>query len=114
MTNKVNIKVALATAAAYEIAMKSLKMHAEDLLTQAVDQAPKKEGNLRRSGLVKEIDGKIYVTFNTPYARRQHEEVGWHHNIGKAKYLEDPYKLNKTKIKKGVLEEVKKKLKEMG
>lgn len=37
------------------------------------------------------IEGE--VSFNTPYAARQHEEIGWRHpNGGEAKYLENPLK----------------------
>lgn len=33
--------------------------------------------------------------FSLPYALKQHEELGYHHEEGKAKYLEDPYNANK-------------------
>ena len=43
----------------------------------------------------------VYISFNTPYARRQHEEVGYNHpRGGKAKYLEDPFNRNKKKVVK--------------
>ena len=36
-----------------------------------------------------------FVTFDTPYATRQHEELEWKHEPGRqAKYLEDPLKEN--------------------
>lgn len=41
----------------------------------------------------------VYISFNTPYARRQHEELGYNHpKGGKAKYLEDPFNKNKKKV----------------
>ena len=41
----------------------------------------------------------VYISFNTPYARRQHEELGYNHPLGgKAKYLEDPFNLLKQKV----------------
>ena len=43
----------------------------------------------------------VYISFNTPYARRQHEELGYEHpRGGKAKYLEDPFNRLKKKVVK--------------
>ncbi len=43
----------------------------------------------------------VYISFNTPYAWRQHEELGYEHpRGGKAKYLEDPFNLLKQKVVK--------------
>ena len=67
----------------------------EVLLAQAVDQTPWVEHLLRNSGVAEAeatpegVAG--VVSFNTPYARRQHEELDWNHpNGGNAKYLERP------------------------
>jgi hypothetical protein len=69
----------------------------EDLLGAAIEEAPLEEGTLRASGdvTVNVLPGgaELVVSFNTPYAARQHEEVTWDHpRAGKAKYLEDPLK----------------------
>jgi hypothetical protein len=103
----------LAVKIAYDAAMKELNRQAEKLLTESISQAPKDEGDLRRSGNVKMINGKIYVAYNTKYARRQHEELTWKHKDGKAKYLEDPFKARKKIIKKSVLAAVKTALKDV-
>ena len=43
----------------------------------------------------------VYISYNTPYARRQHEELDWEHPLGgKAKYLEDPFNRLKKKVVK--------------
>lgn len=92
---------------------------AEDLLGKATRLAPKDEGTLRGSGAVvlilngRRLEGEgaqaaamaavtalahagapirldAEVSFNTVYAARQHEELGWHHDVGQAKYLEQP------------------------
>lgn len=60
-------------------------------------EAPVDEGTLRGSGRVEVEDRgdtmSVEVSFSTPYAARQHEEVTWNHpKGGKAKYLEDPLK----------------------
>jgi hypothetical protein len=50
----------------------------------------------------------VYISFSTPYARRQHEELGYNHpRGGKAKYLEDPFNRNKSKVLKYVEAHVK-------
>ena len=55
----------------------------------------------------------VYISFNTPYARRQHEELGYEHpRGGKAKYLEDPFRLLKQKVLKMADSQIKKALRE--
>ena len=112
---------------AEEAGLKALRTGAEAILTEAIDEAPIDTGTLRRSGTVTvgglpdgaqvfeaaeagnemkdafpDPVGKekaVYISFNTPYARRQHEELGYEHpRGGKAKYLEDPFNLLKQKV----------------
>ena len=53
----------------------------------------------------------VYISFNTPYARRQHEELGYNHpRGGKAKYLEEPFSRKKDKVLKYAANQVKKAL----
>ena len=123
--NKWRIKEAVKIAE--EAGLKALRTGAEAILTEAIDEAPIDTGTLRRSGTVTvgglpdgaqvyeaaesgtEMknafpgpEGKekaVYISFNTPYARRQHEELGYNHPLGgKAKYLEDPFNRNKKKV----------------
>ena len=83
---------------------------AEDILADAVRNAPKMTATLRNSGTIsyKILDSKaiyqqakkgtkqaipnvdknkhrIYISFNTPYARRQHEDLTFDHT-GEGKY----------------------------
>ena len=124
---------------AEEAALKALRTGAEAILTEAIDETPFESGTLRRSGTVtvgglpdgaqvyeaaesgsdmKDAfpgpEGKekaVYISFNTPYARRQHEELGYNHpRGGKAKYLEDPFNRNKNKVLKYAAKQVKKAL----
>ena len=124
---------------AEEAGLKALRTGAEAILTEAIDETPIDTGTLRRSGTVtvgalpdgarvfeaaeagnemKDAfpgqEGKekaVYVSFNTPYARRQHEELGYNHPLGgKAKYLEDPFNRNKNKVLKYADKQVKKAL----
>lgn len=68
------------------------QLAAEHLLQVSSFKAPLEEGDLARSGEVSD-DGEdvVAVSFDRPYAVRQHEELTWHHDEGKqAKYLEEP------------------------
>lgn len=64
---------------------------AEVLLAQAVALVPVEEGTLQNSGTAEVEDGTARVGFNTPYARRQHEDLTLRHpGGGEAKFLEKP------------------------
>ena len=137
--NKWRIKEAVKIAE--EAGLKALRTGAEAILTEAIDEAPVDTGTLRRSGTVtvgKLPDGEqvyeaakdgsemkdafpdpvgkekvVYISFNTPYARRQHEEVGYNHpRGGKAKYLEVPFNRNKKKVVKYAELKIKKALRD--
>ncbi|HHV02965.1 MAG TPA: HK97 gp10 family phage protein [Bacteroidales bacterium] len=124
---------------AEEAGLKALRTGAEAILTEAIDETPIDTGTLRRSGTVtvgalpdgaqvyeaaesgsdmKDAfpgpEGKekaVYISFNTPYARRQHEELDYEHpRGGKAKYLEDPFNRNKKKVLQYAEKQVKKAL----
>lgn len=115
--------------------LEALHACAENILTEAIDETPVESGTLRRSGTVT-IGGKaepemvyeaaettsqkdaypsplgeedaVYISFNTPYALRQHEELNYSHPLGgKAKYLEDPVNRNASKVTKLVEKRVK-------
>ena len=68
---------------------------AHRLRSLAVYNAPLLDGALRGSaGVVAATPGPdpvvALVYFDTPYAVRQHEELGYRHHTGGAKYLEGP------------------------
>lgn len=70
-----------------------LTLAAEHLLQVSRTEVPIDEATLERSGVasVDEEDLTAAVSYSTPYAVRQHEELGYRHAAGrKAKYLEDP------------------------
>lgn len=79
-----------------DAADRAANVAATDLMGRGQRLAPVEEGTLRGSGRVERIeraDGVEYeVSFNTPYAARQHEELDWHHPLGgQAKYLQQPF-----------------------
>lgn len=70
--------------------LEGLRNGGEHVLKLARDRVPLEEGTLERSGRVTD-DGKsvVAVSFDTPYAVRQHEDLTLHHDQGRqAKYLE--------------------------
>ena len=130
-------KIKEAVKIAEKAGIKALRTGAEMILEQAINEAPVESGTLRRSGVVSVglipdagavyeaaksgatfVAGEgskkaVYISFSTPYARRQHEELGYSHPLGgKAKYLEDPYNRNKAKVMKYAELVVKKALKD--
>lgn len=65
----------------------------EFLLGESNAIVPHEEGDLERSGEVTsdETTGTVAVSYDRPYAVRQHEELTWRHDDGRqAKYLETP------------------------
>lgn len=63
----------------------------EHLLSESRRIVPLDEGTLERSGRVVRDGLTGAVTYDTVYARRQHEELSWKHLPGRsAKYLEIP------------------------
>jgi hypothetical protein len=74
-------------------AVRGLATAGEHLLGESRREVPIEEGTLERSGRsdVDERGLAVAVSYDTPYARRQHEDLTFRHDSGrKAKYLEDP------------------------
>ncbi|WP_327671824.1 MULTISPECIES: hypothetical protein [unclassified Streptomyces] len=84
------------TAATREIraaAARGLHLAAEHVLTQSQAVVPLDESPLQQSGTTSVDDGSLTaaVSYDTPYAVRQHEELDYQHAPGRqAKYLEQP------------------------
>ncbi|MCX5446004.1 hypothetical protein [Streptomyces nigrescens] len=82
-----------ALAGTREGAVRGLRLAAEYVLGRSRAQVPIEEATLERSGVatVDEASLTAAVSYDTPYAVRQHEELAYRHDAGrKAKYLEDP------------------------
>jgi hypothetical protein len=77
---------------------KGLRMAVEHLLGEAIPLTPIRDNPLRNSGTtsVDKATGTAAVSFDTPYAVRQHEELTWRHEEGQAKYLEQPFNTEKA------------------
>lgn len=74
-------------------ALRGLRLSAEHVLQVSRARVPIEEATLERSGAatVEESDLTAAVSYDTPYAVRQHEELDYRHDAGRtAKYLEGP------------------------
>jgi hypothetical protein len=79
------------TSRGQRLAEEGLQRGLEHVLAEARKLVPLDEGTLERSGRVVRDGLNGAVTFDTVYARRQHEELTWKHLPGRqAKYLEQP------------------------
>lgn len=90
------VKAAIKTKAA-----RALFMGTEFLLEESNRTAPIEERTLIDSGAtdVDESELRGTVFYDTPYARRQHEELEWEHDPGRrAKWLELTAKERKSNI----------------
>lgn len=64
---------------------------ADHLLGASQDLVPIEEATLERSGRAEVRKGRGIVSYDTPYAVRQHEDLHLAHDPGRqAKYLEQP------------------------
>jgi hypothetical protein len=76
---------------------RGLFLAGEHLLGEASDLAPHEEGDLARSGETSQSGLKVAVSFDTPYAVVQHEDMTFAHDEGRtAKYLEKPMNSERT------------------
>ncbi|MFE1412426.1 hypothetical protein ACFW6F_16705 [Streptomyces sp. NPDC058746] len=74
-------------------AVRGLRLAAEHVLTESRKRVPLEEATLERSGTATVDESRLTaaVAYDTPYAVRQHEELGYRHDAGRtAKYLEGP------------------------
>lgn len=91
---KINLKLGEATAGIRAGAERGVRLAAEHLLTEANKTVPHDEGTLERSGETGvQADGSKVrgsVSYDTPYAVRQHEDMTLHHDgKGQSKWLEN-------------------------
>lgn len=91
---KVDVDLGQAVAGIRKGAERGVKLAVEHLLTEANKHVPHDEGTLERSGETgtqatgEKVRGS--VSYDTPYAVRQHEDMTLHHDgKGQSKWLEN-------------------------
>ncbi|WP_066360262.1 minor capsid protein [Herbidospora mongoliensis] len=78
-------------AAVMKAAEKGVKLAAEHLLEESRKLVPHEEGTLERSGTVSADGLRAAVSYDTPYAIKQHEDLNLKHDDDReGKYLEKP------------------------
>lgn len=70
---------------------RGLYLAGEHILNVSNRQVPHEDGDLERSGVVTEgTDLEVGISYDTPYAVRQHEDLSYQHDAGRnAKFLEN-------------------------
>jgi hypothetical protein len=94
-------------------AARGLAVAAELILGAAQAKVPIEEGTLERSGAasVDEENLRAAVSFDTPYAVKQHEDMTLHHDAGRsAKYLENAFNENLSAVQQVIAAEIRKEL----
>jgi hypothetical protein len=89
---------------------KGLFVGAEAGLTEANRTIPIEEGVMERSGETSVDDRKLEaaISYDTPYARRQHEDLSLRHDKGRrAKWLEQMLKEEGSNLRKVIGDEMK-------
>lgn len=86
-------------------ALKGVKKLADNILGESQKLVPVDTGILKESGAI-DTDKKtniVTISYNTPYARKQHEDNTLNHpKGGQAKYLEQPFNEKSGEIEKFV------------
>jgi hypothetical protein len=94
-------------AAVQEGAERGVELGVEHLLQESRAVVPHEEGTLERSGTATTDGLQGAVSFDTPYAVRQHEDLTQKHNEGRqAKYLEEPLEAEAETIQEIIATEV--------
>jgi hypothetical protein len=99
----VNIKVD--TKKAHEAGMNALMAQAILLKGRSQALCPVDTGTLRNSCVIEQKNDEIIVGYGgaaSSYAAIQHENLSFHHNVGQAKYLEQPATEMEEEIKAAV------------
>ena len=100
--------VPVVTAAMSKAAEKGEDEVADEVLRLSNKEVPKDEGTLEGTGVADRDNDGAFVGYNTAYAARQHEHTEYAHGKGrKAKYLEDPIKLNTKALKNHLIDTIK-------
>ena len=94
-------------------AARGIAIAAEHILGEAKKRVPIEEHILEESGAASVDEKKLRgaVSFDTPYAVRQHEDLGLKHDKGReAKYLENAFNAEADAVGKIIAKAIKKEL----
>lgn len=104
---EVKVDVSAIKQATSQAAEKALFLAAEHVLSVSTRKVPHDRGTLQNSGRTS-VDGKnlrAVVSYNTPYAVRQHEDMTLRHGGGRsAKYLESSLNGEMAKVRQIIVD----------
>ena len=93
-----------------QAAKRGLRNAAEVVLDEAVNRAPVETGALRASGKTATDGMEAAIGFGSgptaQYSIVQHEKVGYHHNDGEAKYLENAVRAKQGDVVNIIADEI--------
>lgn len=111
-TGAMALRITQITERKREAARLGLQIAAEHVLGVSRDRVPIEEGTLERSGAVVMGQGDdlvAYVTYDTPYAVVQHEDMTLQHDAGRqAKFLESALTGEKQAVRKIIADTIRK------
>jgi hypothetical protein len=93
-------------AAAAKAAPQGAAKAMEHVRGVAAAMTPEDTGHLIGTATVSVDGDEATITYDGPYARRQHEELTWRHEKGQAKYLEQPMNTEKPVVMQIIANEV--------
>ncbi|MEC3977903.1 minor capsid protein [Amycolatopsis sp. H20-H5] len=99
------------TGATRSATVRGLVLAAEHVLGEARKIVPHEEGTLERSGTASLDEAALAaaISFDTPYAVRQHEDMSLKHDDGRtAKYLEGPLTAEAATVRELIAAEIRK------
>ncbi|MGJ0183887.1 hypothetical protein [Corynebacterium glyciniphilum] len=87
------------TKAVHTAGQRGVRLAGEHLRTVAVSRTPIMTGHLQNSAKVQpDGENKVHVSYHTDYAAKQHEELGYQHKDGQAKFLESAMTSERAKL----------------
>lgn len=91
---------------------RGLLIAGEHVLGVSNERVPHEDGDLERSGAVGQDDeGRTSISYDTPYAVKQHEDTSLHHDAGRqAKYLESALASERDAVLNIVAQSIRKEL----
>lgn len=92
-------------------ARRGLDEAAEEVLAESNRHAPIEEGDLSESGKTSRSGDSVAISYDTPYAVKQHESTSLRHDPGRAsKFLETAANANRDEIRSTVANEIRRAL----
>lgn len=95
------------SAKVHDAALQGLVGGGNVILKESNQRAPLEEGALVESGKVIVHGQQVTISYDTPYAIKQHEDLRLHHPNGRrAKFLESALKENTNTVQQYVADEI--------